>query len=179
MIPKQRTKRWYVIFFFMLTGLILLISPLHWRTKSEAAFGQEHYSTVRLSEDINSSGLSLLKDDIAQHDIILTGEQHGIAKSIELHLQFIKYVHETAGIRYLVLEFGYSGAELFNRYLETGDGKLLDSLMSATKGTPYWSKNQVVFWEKLYAYNQSLPKNKKIRVVGIDVEHIPKYRSPT
>ncbi|WP_438444521.1 erythromycin esterase family protein [Gorillibacterium sp. sgz5001074] len=158
---------------FIMTGLAVLLLWTGSRLMGNRDGPAEAppHAVLNFSGDVGKSGLSLLDRDVSKNDLILAGEGHAIQANTELQLQLIRYLHEKAGIRYIALEMGYSGASLFNEYLSTGDEALLEQLMSATKGTAHWNRSQADFWQDLHAYNQSLPDGEKLRLVGVDVEH--------
>lgn len=152
--------------------LVMILMAAYRLLVPPQAYPADHYVRLDFSGDIRKSGLGMLDADIARSDIILTGEQHAIKDSTELQLEWIRYLHEAAGVRYILSEMSYSGAELFNEYLRTGDAKLLDTIMDSTKGSSYWNQSQADLWKKLYEYNRTLPETEQLRIVGIDIEHI-------
>ena len=44
-------------------------------------------------------------------------------------------------------------------------------MYKSLKGTYEWNKDNYNHWRKLYEYNKTLPVDKRIRVVGVDIEH--------
>jgi hypothetical protein len=67
-------------------------------------------------------------------------------------------------------EYSYSEACYFNEYLKSGNIKILADVFKPIKGTFAWNIDDYNFWKELYKYNKGLPKDKKIHVVGIDLE---------
>ncbi|MCL6457147.1 MAG: hypothetical protein K6T85_03990, partial [Gorillibacterium sp.] len=61
-------------------------------------------------------------------------------------------------------------AYFLNQYLESGDTEILNRMYSQLQGTNAWTKDHYGQWELLYKLNQILPEERKIHVVGIDVE---------
>lgn len=106
-----------------------------------------------------------------QYNLYLVGEHHATAKNFDLELYLIKYLHETQGVRYILTETGYSDAQLFNRYLQTGDTKILDGLIQNLKGTFGFSKENRALYEKLYTYNKTLKTEEKLEFIGVDIQH--------
>ena len=125
--------------------------------------------------DIDTKALSdkkLLKDSgLEKYPIILIGENHGIAKTFEIELFWIKYLNQNANVRDILLEEGYCDAQLVNRYLETGDMTIIEKMMDNLKGTFAHSKEQYEFYKALYEYNKTLPQDKKLKVYGVDIQH--------
>lgn len=106
-----------------------------------------------------------------QYNLYLVGEHHATAKNFDLEFDLIQYFHETQGVRHILLETGYCDAQLMNRYLQTGDAKILDGLMQNLKGTFGYSKDNRALYEKLYAYNKTLKESDKLAFVGVDIQH--------
>ena len=69
------------------------------------------------------------------------------------------------------MELGYSHAYFINKYLDTRDLNILEEMYKSLKGTYEWNKDNYNHWRKLYEYNKTLPVDKRIRVVGVDIEH--------
>jgi hypothetical protein len=115
--------------------------------------------------------LSLLDPVLAQHEIFMAGEYHSVAANEEVNFALLRYFHERAGVRYLLPEFSYGFCELINTYLDNGDESLLRWLYGQLRGTAAYHREGFEFWRKLRAFNQSLPAEQRIRVVGTDIEH--------
>lgn len=108
---------------------------------------------------------SQLDSIVANYQVFLIGETHGVASNPKLLMEMLPYLHEKANVRNLIIEFGYTDAYLINYYLATGDSFYLKSLFY------YRYKEYRDFWRELYNFNQSLPKEKRVTVVGIDFEY--------
>ena len=132
---------------------------------------KSNYSAIDLEDDTDFSGLTIMDSDLEGKKIFLTGEAHGVAVNHELDLKFLKYFKDRAGVKYYLAETSYSSAHFINKYLNTGDEKYLEDTYRQLKGTNTWSKNSYNFWKELYDYNQTLPNEEKIQVVGVDIEH--------
>jgi Erythromycin esterase len=106
--------------------------------------------------------------------IFLLGESHGVAINEDLDLALFRYLHRTAGVRVYFSEISYAQACLLNRYLETGDEELLDFLFGEFRNTSFRTREHREFIHKLRAWNASLDRRNRIRMVGVDVEHQPR-----
>ena len=109
--------------------------------------------------------------DTEGKQVILLGEYHGIALNGELDLALLRYLHKTAGVRVYISEGGYSGTCMLNRYLDTGDEKVLDFVMQALHGSVAWTREHRAFYVELRRWNLTLPEKERVRLVGLDVEH--------
>jgi hypothetical protein len=112
-------------------------------------------------------------EDFDAHDLFLVGESHGVAENYSLMYDLTLWFHKQ-GVRYHLAEYGYSHGQMVNRYLETGDRGILDELFAHLEGTAAWSKETYQFYERIYQYNQGLPREQRIIMVGIDIEHQPR-----
>lgn len=122
-------------------------------------------------EDKEYKALDELEKDLDQYELYLTGESHGIQMNYQLMEYFAKFFVEKADVKYILLEGGYATGELLNTYLETGDEAYLYSVMKAFEGTMSYSEDELAYLKNIYDYNQTLPDDKKIQFVGIDIEH--------
>lgn len=117
--------------------------------------------------------INLFKNDIENNDIFLVGEIHSTSKSVKLNIDFLKFFVENADVRYILFEGGYTMGQLLNEFLISGDFKILDFIMSSLYGSLAYTKEQYDFFVELYEFNKTLPENKKLMFVGIDIEHQP------
>ncbi|MTI96789.1 MAG: erythromycin esterase family protein [Firmicutes bacterium] len=149
--------------------LIILILTLTVSGCSSAAgnYLKENKSTL----DMNSPDLELLTPDLADTEIILAGEYHAVAGNFTAKYGLMTTLHKEAGIRYLLCEMGHGIAGLLNQYMETGKAETLDFIFEELKGSGAWSIEHREFWERLREYNLQQPKDERIIVIGIDVEH--------
>ncbi len=122
-------------------------------------------------EDIQS--LSIIDEDLRDKEIFLTGENHGVKANVELRMKFLKYFKEKIDFKYYLCELPYSTAYFINMYLKTGNEDILKEVYTALKGTDAWNKDDYFHWKEVYKYNETLSKDRKITIVGIDIEHQP------
>lgn len=104
--------------------------------------------------------------DLNNYDIFLNGETHGTGGTDKLKFDFVKYLNKKIGVNYILIERPFTYSELINKFLETGDISILNS-------HSYWefeSNESVKFLEKIYELNLSLPKDEKIKFIGIDID---------
>jgi len=130
-----------------------------------------NYTIVNLEDDIEFTDLSILDSDLEGKEIFFTGELHGVKANEELKMKFLKYFKEKTDFKYYLCEWGYSHAYFINKYLDTGDIKILEEMYKSLKGTNAWSKESYNHWKDLYEYNKTLPLDRRIQVVGVDIEH--------
>lgn len=131
---------------------------------------RKNYSEMNLEEDY-IKGLSVLDNDLKKYDVFLTGERHGVEENYDIRFAFIKYLNQKAGVRYILCEDGYSISAYLNEYLETGDEEILDYVFEYFETSYWWNKEHYEFYKKLREYNETLDEDKKIILIGIDVEY--------
>ncbi|WP_029452002.1 hypothetical protein [Clostridium algidicarnis] len=120
--------------------------------------------------DSTFEGLSLLNTDLHNNDIFLSGEKHGSVKSIQMNLYLLKYFVEKENIKYILYEGGYANAEYLNTYLDTGDEAIIEYLFYNSTNTLNYTMENYDLLKEIYEYNLTLPKYKKLKFVGIDLE---------
>jgi hypothetical protein len=126
-------------------------------------------NVIRNLDDL--SGYSLLDPFLEDNEIFLTGEIHGTHFNSILTLQFLKYLHQTAGVRYYLLETDHGTAGLWNIYLDTGDESILERIMKHLKGSPAYTEDTVALYRGIREYNLTLPEEERIVLVGVDISH--------
>ncbi|MEL6250605.1 MAG: hypothetical protein AAFR87_01235 [Bacteroidota bacterium] len=154
-----------------LASLLLLSIPFLVAGQGIDSSYFENYSRViNLSSDSTHQSFDMLDSAVREHEFFFTAEQHWKAVNSQLQFSFLQYLHQKAGVRNLLLEGGYSYAFLINKFLETGDHRLLEKVL---EDIPICPKDQRQLFERIRSYNLSLPKEDWIQVHGIDLEHSP------
>ncbi|HWP97604.1 MAG TPA: erythromycin esterase family protein [Syntrophomonadaceae bacterium] len=139
--------------------------------KDIKAFLHSNSSAIDLNDVNNFHSLKLLDSDAEKNSIFLSGEAHAIAQNTVMELYLLQYFNQRQGVRYLLSENGYAQAQLINQYLNTGDESILRKVYDELKGTAAWNQESYDFCVSLRKYNDSLPQEKRVMVVGIDLEH--------
>jgi erythromycin esterase len=119
--------------------------------------------------DVTNPQAGLL--DTAGKQIFLLGESHGLTINEDLDLALLRYLHKTAGVRVYIAEWGYAASCLMNRYIETGDERLLDFMMRQSRGSVSWTKEHRAYLVKFREWSLTLPERDRVRIVGLDIEH--------
>ncbi|HHV39081.1 MAG TPA: erythromycin esterase family protein [Tepidimicrobium sp.] len=146
---------------------------MHWNDEIYAYLKANH-SQIYTEWDNQFENLSILDDDLKDNEIFLTGENHGVASNVQLRMKFLKYFKKKVDFKYYLWEIPYSMAYFLNIYLKSGDTDLLKAAYSPLKGTDAWNMNDFNHWIDLYKFNKSLPQDRRIEIIGIDIEHQPK-----
>lgn len=156
---------------------VILLSPLLFPLfKSNSYSNEKDYlnknnKPINLKDINDFSGLEILKDDLKNKKIIFTGEDHTLDKDNLFKIKMIKYLQNEIDLKYYLDESGYANAYFFNKYLNSGDEKILKQAFNQVKGTALYNTDDYNFYKSLYEFNQTLPEDKRIEIVGIDIEH--------
>lgn len=107
------------------------------------------------------------------------GAYHGSVKTEDTELNLLKSILKTQTISYYLPETDFSIAHYFDKFLQTGDTILLKDLIihygtivPQERSIPVYEK-----WKHLKKMNDQLPKDQKMKVVGIDLLTTYKYTS--
>lgn len=134
---------------------------------------KENYSSIDLGDESEFADLDIMDSDIEEKEIFFTAELHGTKANEQLNMKFLKYFKEKTDFKYYLCELPYSDVYFINKYLDTGDIKILEEIYKPLKGTFGWNKDSYNYLKKLYEYNNTLPKESRIKAVGVDIEHQP------
>lgn len=155
--------------YIIAASFIIIISLLSASTPDLITpYLNENFSSL----DVANLDLSIMGSDLAEYDVFLAGsEWHGTTASYDLQYALATTLNREAGVKYLLMGIGYATAQTYNAYLETGEKEILDAITSAIKYSNSSNHEHRLSWEKLYQYNQTLPEDQRISVVGIDLEY--------
>lgn len=112
-------------------------------------------------------------------NIIGFGAYHGSSKTENAEFALLNSLTKIGKIKYYLPETDFSIAYYFNEFLKTGDTLLLRDLVLnyGVRVPQEKSINTYEKWKGIKNLNDKLPKNKKIKVVGIDLLVNYKYVS--
>lgn len=128
---------------------------------------------VAIPLNINNNPLltvdNQLDEDIENARIIVSGEAHLHNYFRNINLDFIKFFYEEYGIRYYLAEMNWIEAIDVNKYINGGDEQILSKLFQRYKYTDLATKETYKFFKDLRIYNLSLPEDKRIVYLGVDI----------
>lgn len=137
---------------------------------ADTTYWRENIYPLEIDGDSTFSSFQALDSIVANYRFFFTAEQHWRTINSQIQFAFLTYLHQKAGVRNLILEGGFTYGYLINRYLETGDKRLLRRVLN---DIPVCPKDQMKMFEKLRNYNAQFPPEDQIMVTGIDLEHSP------
>ncbi|WP_422106425.1 hypothetical protein [Winogradskyella sp.] len=111
--------------------------------------------------------------------IIGFGAYHGSAKTEDIELKLIQSLTKQNAIKYYLPETDFSIAHYFDYYLNTGDTLLLKDLVTTYGSRVPQDRSIETYnkWKQLRTINEALPRDKKLKVLGIDLLVSYKYTS--
>lgn len=166
---------YFLIFFLTLPILIGCgneISHKERQTLDPESYLKEH-QTVIPSHMSDTIDLRSVSDHFKEARLILLGETHGSALNEILDTQLFQYFYFNHGVRHYLAENGYGTGVLINKYIQTGDVNLLNSIFQLFEGTFSNTREHYQRIVELRAFNASLPSYAKIKYIGIDIEQQP------
>jgi len=110
------------------------------------------------------ANLAILDSIVPNYRIFFTGENHTYrSENANIALTLQEFLHEKAGVKNLIIEFGYARGYMIDAYIN-GDSTYLEKL----KNTSF--NEYIAYYEGLKQLNDSLPKKEKLSVYGVDIE---------
>jgi len=123
------------------------------------------YNELDIENNDDFSTFSLLDEVVGDYKMFFVGENHEFKSSnVKLQLKMFKYLYKNAGVRTMLIELGYSWGWLFNEYVQTGDTNIFNILET------YSWKQYTDLYKGVREFNEPLPENEKVNVIGVDVE---------
>jgi hypothetical protein len=125
--------------------------------------------TQNISVYLNKNIISINKDDtilknnLSKYNFFITGEFHGRKVNNDVFLKLLSVLYYAQNVRVILIESGYAYGVLTNYYLETSCIKTLEILS-------HGNVDEKDFFIMLKMFYDSLPKNEKIKFIGIDYE---------
>ena len=111
------------------------------------------------------SGLEELESYAKGPRVFMTGENHmHVAMNGMLEFKLLRFLHEKAGVRHLLLELGEARGWYANRYVNDIDSQERYCLQATT------SVEHMKILENIRDWNRTLPMEQRIQIHGIDVE---------
>ncbi len=147
---------------------LLLFATLLTALLAEAQPDQVPHREIDLTKD--EPDFSLFDDAFYANQLFLLGESHGVKQPQQLDLTLLKHLNRRVGVRFYIAEVDPTKAWYLNQYLQTGQDSLLRLVFrSWVAETAQWANQD--FYRKIEgirALNQTLPRARQIRFVGID-----------
>lgn len=164
----------YVVIFICILLIVCIAGRYFVKAIKESAYShyamnsyiEKNYTNIDMS-----SGFSILDRDFNSSSVILTGEEHAVKSNYKIKLALLKYLNQKYDVRYLLAEIGYSSSCFINQYLETGNEAKLKLVYKSLLGVAFGNKEDYSFWVELRKYNLTVPEDRRIKVIGIDIEH--------
>lgn len=127
--------------------------------------------------DINAKypDMGIVSDDINSYGVYLLGGNKENKINGDLESFFIKYFTEKQGVKYVVLDIPYSVSININKYIETGDMNYIKSFSEYMLLSGDYKTELNRNWQQIKTYSDSLPKDKKFKISGFNMNVNPYY----
>jgi len=124
-----------------------------------------------VEEKESTADLKPLKQVLRGVRIVGLGEEtHGTREFFQLKRRLVEYLVKEAGFTVFAMELSYAASSDINEYVLNGKGDRDKAL--ARQGLWAWDTQEVSeLLEWLRQYNSSVPAEKKVRFVGIDIHN--------
>lgn len=158
----------YTFFLFMLLGTSSMAQEKHSEKEQRLSYLR---SNMEILQESDVPEFKLIDKESDHPALYLFGAYHGSVSPQILDLKLLKYFVLEKKIRYYFIEVDFTLAHYLNRYLSSGDTALLKQVvLKYQKRVPQDASIQLFNkWLKIKAFNDSLPAERKIEVIGIDV----------
>jgi hypothetical protein len=143
-------------------AIVLTLVPSLKSTAQKSTFITD---TIHTEDKNDFSGFTLIDSIVPQYDVFINGENHTyLDANSRLWVKMFKYLYHNAGVRNIMIEYGYASGWLINEYLQTGDTNLYNIINT------YAYKQNSLAYKELMEFNQTLDSSEKIYFTGIDLE---------
>ncbi|MFW6292895.1 MAG: hypothetical protein ACOC7V_11295 [Spirochaetota bacterium] len=120
---------------------------------------------------LDDAGADLLDRNLDGVSVLMTGEAHGSAESIEIALLLARHLAEGGRPTTLLWEVGFAAGVYLDEYLAGGQAATLDEIIAASEGTYLFTREWRDFYRAIRELNASRPAADRIRLLGVDIEH--------
>lgn len=138
-----------------------------------AALHASHAQQVIPLDSLEANSNKILPYFNKDNRLIISGETHGVtASNDDKILKLFVFLHQHQLVDCILWEAGVAYNYYVETFLQTGDTSLLVHLTAKER------LHRAPLFEALYAYNQTLPTERRIKSVSIDVDFWDAYEYP-
>lgn len=169
MLKKILTRTFIVILALFVLAFAAYFGMLGWEYltgNQYVKYLKQNSETVGIDDTFT---FEIADADIAASDLILVGEIHGTKTACEFDVDFFKHLYTNFGVRVYIAELDYVQAQLMNQFMQTGEARMLDSILQ--RWVVVQGRNNKDYYDKykaLQRFYQQLPADDKFTFVGID-----------
>ena len=160
----MKTKSILLVFFFALFNKVYSQDAI-------SSFLQRNNAEI----DSIHVPFQLFDNSFYRSKYFLFGEIHGFSEPHKVDFALFSHLNKTINIKYYIVEVDVSQAWMINNFLADGNKKWLDKIFKNWVSDDLQWANQEYYHKfiKLHELQKALPKNKKIKVLGIDKIQYP------
>ena len=147
-----------------------------WPQITNAQSREELYLSKNVAEiPVSGEGLitniSILDKEMRRYSVFMLGEAHGVSANTNVYFDFIKYFHQKAKVRYVMLELPLSYQYFLDSFMLSGDTTLLRKLLfDDDRSSVYDTEEYLSFFITLRNFNERLPAETKLEFICVDAE---------
>ena len=156
---------------FLLCGALTLGSCDSLGVRARDYFDETTSAPLVSNGELNDAGLILLERNLAGISVLMTGEAHGSADSVDLASLLARYLANGGRPTTLLWEVGFAAGFFLDEYLAGGESALLDEVLASSRGTYLFTREWRAFYRTIREFNESRSPAERIRLVGVDIEH--------
>lgn len=158
-------------FVLLLLGAIIYFAYTLFAVGGESTQHQTYLKENMQEVTIGVNDFTVFDEAFYDSKVIMLGEVHGFAMPQELDFELLKHLNQKTGLTHYLAEVDYSQAYFLNQYLKTGDEGVLDEVFATwVRYNAQWANKEFYTkLQKIYTYNQTLPADKRISIVGVDM----------
>jgi hypothetical protein len=148
--------------------LLLLINMSAFAQSDNEAYLSKNKQEIKLNEQ---EKFEVFDTEFYKNNIFLFGENHGSSNPHELDFLLFKHLYEKENVRFYIAELDHIKAWMLTNYLKDGNEDWLKKIFKSwqLEGAQWANKSNWEKYKKLHQFYNTLPKNEKFTVLGIDV----------
>ncbi len=153
---------------FILSVSLLLVSVYAFSQADDEQYLQLNKNEVQLND---KEKFGFLTQDFYENQIFLFGENHGSSQPHDFDFQLFKHLYQKENVRHYIAEVDHVKAWMLNNFMKDGNESWLNKIFKSWKaeGAQWANESNWNKYKKLHQFYQTLPKNEKFEIIGIDV----------
>lgn len=124
---------------------------------------------VDVSDDLYEE-YDFFKKQLNKNMVFFIKDKPDSESKILFFIDYIKYLNNETGIKYILDGVDYAAGQLINIYLQTGDENILNEVFDTVDVFDIYTEYRRLYYKKLYEYNALLDDTNNIKLYGIDTE---------
>lgn len=119
--------------------------------------------------------MGIADEGLETYDVYLLGGKKENKINGDLENFFMKYFTEKQGVKNIILDIPYSVSVNINKYIESGNKNYINSFSEYMLLSGDYKTELNRDWEQIKKFSDSLPKDKKFKIAGFNMNVNPYY----